>query len=46
MVEIHLMPVGGRGEQTTSAQPSLQESCTSALAALARLPVKQADSSS
>lgn len=37
MVEIHLMPVGGRGEQTTSAQPSLQESCASPLAALARL---------
>lgn len=37
MMEIHLIPVDGRGEQITSAQPSLQESCTSPLVALANL---------
>lgn len=42
MMEIHLIPVDGRGEQTTSAQLSLQESCAS-LEALACLFASETD---
>lgn len=42
-MEIHSMPVHGRGEQTISAQPSVQESCVFSLVALARLFASKAD---